>query len=170
MKQAHQTFLQELSDIYDAEKQLLRALPKMAAAADHPALKEAFEVHLEETREQIERLGAVFKMLHEEPVAKIPSRIMEAILTQTSAVIRQKGGDPALISCARKIEHYEIATYGSLYSWARFLRVPQMADLLHLTQLEEVLADEQLIQVADTLIAVSRKKPALIVATSAAAS
>src|SRR5687767_15662607 len=115
MNSLHDLFLEELADIYHAEKQLLKALPKMASAASSAELKEAFESHLEETQEQIQRLEQVFESL------SIPAKgkrceAMEGLLEEGSHFLKESMDesvrDAGLIDAAQKVEHYEIASYG----------------------------------------------------------
>ena len=140
-----------MADVYDAEKQILKALPKMVKAAKHEELKDAFETHLQETERQVERLEEVFGMLEEKPRAK-KCKAMQGLIKEGEELIKEDVGDAGLICAAQKIEHYEIATYGSLASWARLLEEEDAADLLEETLDEEKSADEKLTQVAESAI------------------
>lgn len=151
MSTLRETFLDELGEIYDAEKQLLKALPKMAQAAQHDDLRRAFEEHLEQTEAQVERLEQVFDVVGEEPKARSCST-MEGILKEGLQIVKDRRGDAALICAAQKAEHYEMASYGSLHSWARLLGEEDAADLLEETLDEERDTDEQLTEVAENVI------------------
>lgn len=151
MSDLRETFIEQLKDLYDAEKQITKALPKMAKAAEHEELKEAFEMHLEETEAQIERLERVFEIFEETPKGK-KCKGMEGLLAEGKEVIDEQEGDAALICAAQKVEHYEIAAYGSLASWARLLGEDDAADLLEETLGEEEATDEKLTEVAESTI------------------
>jgi len=151
MSTLRETFLDELADIYDAEKQILKALPKMAQAALHEDLRHGFEEHLEQTEAQVERLEQVFEVIGEEPKGK-GCKAMEGILKEGDELIKEQQGDAALICAAQKVEHYEIASYGSLQSWARILGEEEAADLLEETLDEERDTDERLTEIAESAI------------------
>jgi ferritin-like metal-binding protein YciE len=157
MSTLRETFLEELGDIYDAEKQLLKALPKMAQAAQHEDLRHAFEEHLEQTEGQVERLEQVFEVIGEEPKSK-GCKAMEGIIKEADELIKQRQGDAALICAAQKVEHYEIASYGSLQSWARLLGEAEAGDLLEETLDEERDTDERLTEAAETVINVDENE------------
>src|SRR5207248_109784 len=129
MSKLRETFLDELADLYDAEKQLLKALPKMAKAAEHEELKAAFELHLEETEEHVNRLEQVFKVMGESVKAK-KCKGMQGLIEEGEENIKEEEGDAALICAAQKVEHYEIASYGSLEAWAKLLEEEQAVELL----------------------------------------
>jgi len=151
MSDLRDTFIEELKDLYDAEKQITKALPKMAKAAEHEELKEAFEMHLEETEGHIERLEKVFELFDETPKGK-KCKAMEGLVAEGKELIEEEEGDAALICAAQKVEHYEIASYGSLISWARLLGEDEAADLLEETLGEEEQTDEKLTEVAESAI------------------
>lgn len=151
MSQLRETFLEELKDIYDAEKQLVKALPKVAKAAEHEELKHAIEAHLEETEGHVERLEKVFEILGEKASAK-KCKAMKGLLEEGEELISEKAGDAALISAAQKVEHYEIAAYGSLASWAKSLGEQEAADLLEETLGEEKEADDKLTSIAEETV------------------
>ena len=151
MSDLRQTFIEELKDLYDAEKQITKALPKMAKAAENEELKEAFETHLEETEGQIERLERVFELFDETPKGK-KCKAMDGLVAEGRELIEEEEGDAALICAAQKIEHYEIASYGSLVSWARLLGEDEAADILEETLGEEEQADEKLTDLAESVI------------------
>jgi ferritin-like metal-binding protein YciE len=151
MSTLRETFIDELADLYDAEKQIIKGLPKMAKAAEHEDLKRAFEMHLEETEEQVERLERVFEVFGE-PARGKKCKGMKGLLDEGEELIKEQAGDAALISAAQKVEHYEIAAYGSLYSWAKLLGEEDAADLLEETLEEEKAADEKLTEIAEQSI------------------
>jgi ferritin-like metal-binding protein YciE len=151
MSALRQTFLEELASTYDAEKQLLKALPKMAQAARNEDLRHAFEEHLEQTEAQVERLEQVFEILGDEPQSK-SCKVMDAILKESDDIIKRKLGDGALICSAQKAEHYEIAAYGSLQFWARLLGEEDAAELLEETLDEERDTDDRLMEVAENVV------------------
>jgi ferritin-like metal-binding protein YciE len=139
--------LDELKDLYSAEKQITKSLPKLAKAATSPDLKQAFESHLEETRGQIERLYRVFEILGKSPKGKV-CHGMEGVLEEGSEVLEEteKGPvrDAALISAAQRVEHYEMAGYGCVREYARILGQKEIASLLDETLKEEEAADKKL--------------------------
>lgn len=140
-------FIDELRDTYDAERQLTKALPKMAKAATSPELKEAFTHHLEETRGQIERLEKVFEMLGERVRGKHCEGIAGIIEEGASMMeedLDEATMDAALIGGGQRAEHYEMAAYGTLVAWARELGHREVAEFLQETLEEEKAADETL--------------------------
>ena len=147
----HDLFLDELADTLSAEKQLTKALPKMAEAAESDELREAIESHLEETKQQVNRLEQVFKSLDETPRTKKCKR-MEGILEEGEEMLEDEKDssalDAALISGAQKVEHYEIASYGTLIAWAEKMGHQQAATLLKQNLKEEKAADEKLTELA----------------------
>ena len=151
VKTVQDLFVEELRDIYHAERQITKALPKMAKAASSPELKQAFELHLEQTRGQIERLDQVFEQLD---VAKRGKKCeaMEGLLEEarsTMEEIEDEGVlDVGMIINAQKVEHYEIAGYGSLVALAKQLGHDQAASLLAETLAEEKETDQKLNEVA----------------------
>lgn len=144
-------FVEELRDIYDAEKQLTKALPKMAKAAESADLRGAFEEHLEITRMQVERVEEVFKLLGTAARGKTCEG-MKGLIEEGSKQIEEldKGStlDAALIASAQKVEHYEIASYGTLATFAEVLDLQDAKDLLGQTLEEEKEADEKLTGIA----------------------
>ncbi len=157
MSTLRETFLEELGTIYDAEKQLLKALPKMAQAAQHEDLRRAFEEHLEQTEGQTERLEQAFEVLGEEPQSN-SCKAMQGLIQEAEQLIKEHQGDAALICAAQKVEHYEIASYGSLQSWARLLGEEDAADLLEETLDEERDTDERLTETAESAINVEENE------------
>ncbi len=144
-------FLETLKDIYYAEKQILRALPKMAREANSPELKKAFEAHRQETEGQVERLIEVFEIIDKPARGKTCEAIL-GIVEEGKEVMEDFGHsqalDAGLISSAQAVEHYEIARYGTLKSWAMQLGMTQAAKLLDQTLQEEIKTDKLLSQLA----------------------
>jgi len=144
-------YVDELKDIYNAENQMVKALPKMAKAASSEELQQGFEQHLEQTRGHIQRLERIFKSMDENPKGK-KCMGMEGLVKEGSEVMREdfEGAvmDAALISAAQRVEHYEIAAYGTVCEFARILGEPEQASLLKQTLDEEKETDEKLTQLA----------------------
>ena len=144
-----------LCDIYYAEKKILKALPKMISAAQSPDLQAAFQQHLEETEEQVERLQQVFELMGESAKGKTCPAI-DGILEEGEEVMASYDGSPALdaglVAAAQAVEHYEIARYGTLCAWAAVLGMDDAEDLLQQTLLEETATDEVLSDLAETSI------------------
>ena len=151
MSKLRETFLDELADIYDAEQQLTKALSKLAEAAKDQALKEAFESHLAETENHIERLEEVFEIFGEEAKGKT-CKAMKGLVAEGEDLIKEDAGDAGLICGAQKVEHYEIATYGSLATWAESLGKADAAKLLNETLEEEMAADDKLTEIAESVV------------------
>jgi ferritin-like metal-binding protein YciE len=147
METMDELLLDELKDLYSAEKQITKALPKMAKAAESPELKEAFESHLEETKGHVERLDQIFEMLGKTPRGKT-CRGMQGLIEEGSEILEEadKGPvrDAALISAAQRVEHYEMAGYGSVREYAKMLGQKEIASLLEETLEEEKAADKKL--------------------------
>ena len=139
--------IDELKDIYNAEKQITRALPKMVKATTSPELRQAFESHLEETQGQIERLDKVFEILGRSARGKT-CHGMQGVLEEGAEVIEDTKKSPlrdaALISAAQRVEHYEMAGYGSARDFAKLLGQDEIAELLEETLEEEKAADKKL--------------------------
>jgi ferritin-like metal-binding protein YciE len=148
----HDAFVDELRDAYDAEKQITKALPKMVKAASSPELRTAFEVHLEETRDQVVRLEQVFASLDEKVRGKHCDG-MAGIIEEGKSVMEEDFDDTTMDACliaaAQRVEHYEMAAYGTLLAWARAMGHTEAADLLQQTLDEEKAADEKLSSVAE---------------------
>jgi ferritin-like metal-binding protein YciE len=145
--------VEELKDLYDAENQLIKALPKMAEAASSEDLRAAIEEHLEKTEQQAERLKQVFSQLDETPKAQ-KCKGMEGLIKEGSDIIKEDDMDPevkdaAIISAAQRVEHYEIAGYGCVSTWANLLGENEVASLLEQTLDEEKQADQTLNQIAE---------------------
>jgi ferritin-like metal-binding protein YciE len=148
----HDAFIDELRDTYDAEKQLTKALPKMARAATSDELKQALESHLEETREQITRLERVFGSLDEKVRGKHCDG-MAGIIEEGKSVLEEDFDettmDACIIASGQRAEHYEMAAYGTLVAWARAMGHEEAADLLQENLDEEKAADEALTALAE---------------------
>ena len=148
----HDAFIEELRDTYDAEKQLLKALPKVAKAASSPDLRAAFEQHVQETRDQVERLNRVFESIGERPRGKHCDGMAGIIEEAKSALeedVEDVTMDALLIASAQRAEHYEIAAYGTLVSWAQSMGHTEAAQLLQETLDEEKNTDEKLTTLAE---------------------
>jgi ferritin-like metal-binding protein YciE len=149
----HDAFLDELRDAYDAEKQLTRALPKLARAASSPDLRTAFEKHLEETRGHVDRLERVFESLDEKVRGKHCDGIA-GIIEEGKSVMEEDFDeatmDACLIAGGQRAEHYEMAAYGTLVAWARAMGHVEAANLLQQTLDEEKAADKKLSQLAES--------------------
>jgi ferritin-like metal-binding protein YciE len=148
-------FVEELKDIYNAENQLVKALPKMAKAANSPELKKAFETHLEETKGQIERLDQIFENLGEK--SRGPKcKGMEGLIEEGKHIMEEDAEpevtDAGLICAAQKVEHYEIAGYGCLKTWAETLDEKEIVKLLEKTLNEEKETDKKLTELAEETI------------------
>lgn len=144
-------FMHELKDIYHAEQQLVDALPKINEKISSSELKSTMEMHLEQTKDQVKRAEEVFNKLGESPQAE-KCEAMEGLLEECTEVLKQDASsavlDAAIIACQQKIEHYEIASYGTLSTWADEMDNREISDLLKKTLNEEKQADEKLTQVA----------------------
>jgi ferritin-like metal-binding protein YciE len=144
-------YVDELKDLYNAENQLLKALPKMAKAASSEELREGFEKHLEQTRGHVERLEKIFESLDESPKDK-KCMGMEGLVKEGSEVMGEdfEGAvmDAALIGAAQRVEHYEIAAYGTVSEFAKLLGENEHVSLLEETLREEKEADEKLTELA----------------------
>jgi ferritin-like metal-binding protein YciE len=154
-KQLDELFHDTLKDIYYAEKKILSALPKMAKAAQNEDLRAAFEKHHSETEGQIERLEQVFELIEEKPQGKKCAAI-EGILEEGQEIIKEYKGSPALdaglVSAAQAVEHYEIARYGTLRTWAEELGLDQAMKLLQQTLDQEEATDPALTELAEAVV------------------
>jgi ferritin-like metal-binding protein YciE len=153
-KSLHELFIEELRDMYDAEKRLIRALPKMAKAAGSNELQSAFTNHLRETEKQVTRLEQVFRSIGEKPRGKKCDGMMGIIEEGTKAIEELEGPvlDAALIAGAQKAEHYEIASYGTLAYYADLMGHDRAKELLGDTLTEEKAADAKLNQIAKSKV------------------
>jgi ferritin-like metal-binding protein YciE len=158
MKEARfdELFRDELQDVYDAEKQIIQALPKMAEAAENEELRTAFEEHLDQTREQVKRLEKVFQTIGEKPKAKTCEG-MQGLLKEGDKMIAEISKSPvrdaAIIGAAQKVEHYEISAYGTLRTMAEMLGQQDAAELLEETLEEEKATDDTLTEIAESIMA-----------------
>jgi ferritin-like metal-binding protein YciE len=147
--------IDELKDLYSAENQIIKALPKMAKAASSPELKRAFERHLEETRRQVERLDQIGEALDTKMTGK-KCKGMEGLIEEGKEIIAEDLEDAALdaglIGAAQKVEHYEIAAYGTARTHASMLGLNKVAKLLQQTLEEEGMTDKKLTQLAESVI------------------
>jgi len=154
MESLEDLFLDQLKDVFNAEKQLSKALPKLAKAAESEDLREALNSHLEETMEQIERLEKVFKSI-DKPARGKTCKAMEGLVEEGSELLEEGETsavlDAGLICASQKVEHYEIATYGTLITWAEILGYKKAIPLLQATLDEEKAADEKLTELASSL-------------------
>jgi ferritin-like metal-binding protein YciE len=149
----HDAFIEELRDTYDAEKQLTKALPKIAKAASSPDLRAAIESHLEETRGHVERLEEVFATLDEKVRGKHCEGIA-GIIEEGKSIMEEDFDevtmDACLIAAGQRAEHYEMAAYGTLIAWARAMGHNEAAELLEQTLEEEKAADKKLTSLAES--------------------
>ena len=151
MNDLEKLMLGELHDVYDAEQQLLKALPGMAEKASAPGLKRALASHLGQTRNHVRRLEEAFHALGQEPKRR-SCKAMEGLIDESQLIAaefeKNSALDAGLIAAAQKVEHYEIATYGTLVAWAEVLAATQVASLLSETLAEEKQADSELTELA----------------------
>ena len=152
-KNLQELFHDTLKDIYFAEKKILSALPKMAKAARSEDLKAAFQKHETETEEHVARLEKVFEEIDEAPRGKTCEAIM-GVIEEGQEVMKEFKGTPALdaglLAAAQAVEHYEIARYGTLKTWATELGLKQAVELLEATLAEEKKTDEALTKLAES--------------------
>jgi ferritin-like metal-binding protein YciE len=145
-------FVNELKDMYNAENQIVKAVPRLAKAAESAELRNAFEKHLRETETQVQRLERIFERLGERPTGK-RCKGMEGLIEEGKEILEEKGEDAvrdaALISAAQKVEHYEIASYGCLITYAGLLGDQDAAKLLKQTLAEEEAADKKLTELGE---------------------
>ncbi len=149
-----QLFVEQLKDLFSAENQLIEALPKMAQAAHAPALKKGFQLHLKETKEHARRLERIFKSLGASPEGKT-CKAMEGLVKEGNETISEDASrevkDAALIAAAQRVEHYEIAGYGCVRTYATLLGRKGDARILETTLKEEAATDKKLSAAAQTL-------------------
>jgi ferritin-like metal-binding protein YciE len=155
MQNLQDLYIEQLRDIYSAETQLVEALPKMSKAAADTKLQQAFNHHLEQTRGHVQRLEQVFNELNESPRGET-CEAMQGLIEEGEEVIQQDGApavkDAALIAAAQRVEHYEIAAYGTVCTYAKQLGRDDAHRLLHETLDEEKETDEQLTELATSSI------------------
>ena len=148
----HEAFIDEVADMYNAEKQLIKALPKMAKAAQSEQLQEAFESHLKETEQQAQRIEEAMESIGESLQRK-KCKAMEGLLAEGKEMMDDYKGDPAidavLIAAAQKVEHYEIASYGTICAWAEQMDHQEALELFKQNLEEEKAADEKLTTIAE---------------------
>ncbi|HYO15978.1 MAG TPA: ferritin-like domain-containing protein [Thermoanaerobaculia bacterium] len=148
-------YVEELKDIYSAEKQLLQALPRMAKKTKNPELRKGFEMHVEQTRMQLERLDRIFEALGKSSRGK-KCKGMEGLIEEGKEMMQEDMEpevlDAALISAAQKVEHYEIASYGTVRTYANLLGEKDHVKLLQETLNEEGEMDKQLTRLAESQI------------------
>ena len=148
-------YIEELRDLYNAETQLVKALPKMAKGASSEELQRAFEDHLEQTEIHVERLEEIFEGLDESPKGKT-CKAMKGLVEEGSEILEEDGEDSVLdagiIAAAQKVEHYEIASYGTARSWAKLLGEEEAGDLLQETLDEEGEANKLLNELAQEIV------------------
>lgn len=155
MKSLEDFLMEELKDLYSAEKQLTKALPKMAKAANSDELRQAFEDHLKETEGQVARLEKISKLAGGRSLAGKKCKAMEGLIEEGKEIMEEdctpEVRDVALIAAAQKVEHYEIASYGCAKTYARLLGYSEVEELLEETQQEESTADEKLTALSEEL-------------------
>ena len=155
MKNLEDFLMDELKDLYSVEKQLTKALPKMAKAATSPELQQAFTDHLAETEGQIERLDKISKLAGGKSLSGKKCKAMEGLVAEGKELMEEDATpevmDVALICAAQKVEHYEIASYGCAATYARLLGYTEVEELLNETLEEEKGADEKLTSIAEEL-------------------
>jgi ferritin-like metal-binding protein YciE len=148
-------YVNELRDLYNAEQQLVKALPKMAKAASSEELQQAFEKHLDQTKTHLERLEEVFEEIGEKPKGKT-CKAMKGLIEEGSEMLHEDGEesviDAGIIVAAQKVEHYEIAGYGSVRTFAHLIGKDKSADLLQTTLDEESEANELLNKLAEDIV------------------
>ncbi|MEO8227926.1 MAG: ferritin-like domain-containing protein [Gemmatimonadota bacterium] len=148
-------YIDELKDLWSAENQILKALPRMIKAAGHKELKRAFTTHERQTRQQVKRLERILKQLDASPRGK-KCEGMEGLLKEGASLIRERPEqdvlDAGLLTAAQHVEHYEMAGYGTVRTWARLLGLGDQADLLQQTLDEEGETDHLLTKLANRII------------------
>lgn len=162
MDTLYDLYVDELKDLYSAENQILKALPRMAKAANHSKLAQAFNKHERQTRQHVKRLERIFKSLDEKPTGK-KCVGMEGVLKEGSELIKERPDpevlDAGMISAAQHVEHYEMAGYGTVRTWANLLGYEDHAELLQQTLDEERDTDDVLTELAESLINVEAEEP-----------
>ncbi len=154
----HDLFLDSLRDLYNAENQIIKALPKMAKTADSGDLQNAFQEHLEQTRRHVERLEKVFEIMGAKARGKT-CLAMEGIIEEGKELMKESAEpevlDAGLIATAQMVEHHEMACYGTVRAWAQQLGQNEAADLLQQTLDEEIDTDRKLSNIAESMVNVS---------------
>lgn len=150
----HDVYVEQLRDLYSAENQLIKALPKMAKAANDETLRKGFEDHLEQTKVHAERLEEIFEALDEKPTGK-KCKAMAGLVEEGSEAIGEDASpeakDAMLIAAAQRVEHYEMAGYGTVKTYAKLLGYEEAAETLEETLSEEVETDEKLTEAAESI-------------------
>jgi ferritin-like metal-binding protein YciE len=161
LKTLHDLYVEELKDLYSAEQQILKALPKMAKAAASSELADAFQEHLKVTQGHVERLDKIFEMLEISPKGK-KCKAMDGLLEEGKELMNEDADpsvmDAALIAAAQRVEHYEMAGYGCVRTFARHLGYDEAAELLQETLAEESEADKKLTELAESAVNVEAMK------------
>jgi len=162
LESLEELYVEELKDLWSAEKQILRALPRMIKAASNRELKRGFTAHERQTREQVKRLERICKELGVSPRGK-KCEGMEGLLQEGTDLIKERPDpdvlDAGLIAAAQHVEHYEMAGYGTVRTWARLLGYDNQADLLQTTLDEEGMTDKQLTELAERMINIAAVNP-----------
>ena len=147
-------FVEQLRDLYDGEQQITKALPKLIEKSTHEELKDALQEHLDVTREQIRRLDQIFGMLGEE-ASGVTCKGMKGVIAEGDGLVGEAKDasvrDAGIIASAQRVEHYEIAGYGTVRTYARLLGKQEIANLLEQTLQEEKEADQTLSEIADSV-------------------
>ena len=155
METLHELYVEEIKDLFSAENQILKALPRMIKAATHPQLKRAFTKHEKQTRTHVKRLEKIAKSLGEKPTGK-KCHGMEGLLEEGKELMKEKPEanvlDAGLISAAQHVEHYEMAGYGTCRTWARLLGYENQAQILQTTLDEEQQTDLDLTAIAESSV------------------
>ncbi len=163
LESLRELYVEELRDIYNAEQQILKALPKMAKVVSHRELQRAFTQHEKQTQRQVQRLERIFKELGERPTGK-KCKGMEGLIAEGQELIKEKPEpevlDAGLISAQQRVEHYEIAAYGTVRTFARQLGFERQAQLLQETLDEEGETDKKLTALAESSINIDAEEPA----------
>lgn len=156
-------YVDQLRDLFNAENQILAALPKMAQRSSHPSLKSAFQQHEAQTRTHVDRLNQIFQQLGVNPQGETCEG-MKGIIQEGEKMLKERSDpdtlDAALIAAAQRVEHYEIAGYGTVRTYANELGFGDQADLLQRTLNEEGSADHKLSQIAETVVNADAMSPA----------
>ena len=153
-------YIHELKDLYSAEKQLIKALPKMARAATNKQLATGFEEHLDQTKKHVARLERILAT-HDQSIRGPKCEGMKGLIKEGDEIIEEDAGDEVrdagLIAAAQRVEHYEMASYGCARTYAELLGDPQSAELLRITLNEESATDKKLTRLAESVINVAAK-------------
>lgn len=151
MSTLREAFIETLKDAYDAEHQILKALPNVIEMIEDDGLRNTVEAHIKETQEHAKRLEQVFEILGESPKRK-ECKGMAGLIAEGEEAMAEEEGDAALVLTLQKVEHYEIATYGALVSWAKLMDEEKAASILEKTLTEEIDTDEKLTDIAMVII------------------